>query len=126
MRFSKVSRDGKYSTPPHAKVVYGTLVSGRADIVKGVSFYLAKIMCIAIRYSIVRRQGNNTVNNPNESKVLDYQFQQYRLFNGLSVVYAFRFVGKWIGDFSEISQKKLEKGDTSSMADIHAISAVRN
>src|SRR5438046_1324646 len=96
MKFSKVSRDGKYSTPPHAKVVYGALVAGRTELIEQSSFYLAKILCIAVRYSLVRKQGNDTKYNPNESTVLNYQFLQYRLFNGLSIIYTFHFVGRWM------------------------------
>src|SRR3954454_2435805 len=97
MKFSKVSRDGKYSTPSNAnaKVIYGTLVIGRIYLIEQSSLSLAKALCIAIRYSLVRKQGNDTKYDPNESIVLDYQFLQYRLFNGLSIVYMFLFVRKW-------------------------------
>ncbi|CAG8609483.1 8040_t:CDS:10 [Funneliformis caledonium] len=123
MKFSKVSRDGKYSTPPHAKMAYGTLVAGRVDIIEQASLFLAKVLCIAIRYSIVRKQGNDTIKNPNESTILDYQFQQYRLFNSLSIVYTFHFVRNWMRDSYEINKKQVGDGDISSMADIHAISS---
>lgn len=124
MKFSKVSRDGKYSTPSHAKVVYGTLVTARIYLVERSSFALAKALCIAIRYSLVRKQGNDTTNNHNESIVLDYQFLQYRLFNSLSIVYTLLFVGKWMKDLNEINEKKISEGDVSLMADIHSISSV--
>ncbi|PKY17080.1 peroxisomal acyl-coenzyme A oxidase 1 [Rhizophagus irregularis] len=123
MKFSKVSRDGKYSTPSHAKVVYGTLVTARIYLVERSSFALAKALCIAIRYSLVRKQGNDTTNNHNESIVLDYQFLQYRLFNSLSIVYTLLFVGKWMKDLNEINEKKISEGDVSLMADIHSISS---
>ncbi|RIA96762.1 peroxisomal acyl-coenzyme A oxidase 1 [Glomus cerebriforme] len=123
MKFSKVSRDGTYSTPPYTKAAYGTLVAGRADIIEQTSFYLAKVLCIAIRYSIIRKQGNDTKNNPNELTVLDYQYLQHRLFYGLSIIYTFTFIGRWMRDLYEINKKKVEEGDISLMADVHAISS---
>jgi hypothetical protein len=56
---------------------------------------------------------------------LDYQFLQNRLFNGLSIVYTFLFVGRWIKNFYEINEKKIGEGDAVIMADIHSISSVR-
>ncbi|GET03786.1 peroxisomal acyl-coenzyme A oxidase 1 isoform X2 [Rhizophagus clarus] len=123
MKFSKVSRDGKYSTSSNAKVVYGTLVIGRIYMIERASFSLAKALCIAIRYSLVRKQGNDTNDNPNETMVLDYQFLQYRLFNGLSIVYTFIFVGKWMRDLYDVNEKKIREGDVNIMADIHSISS---
>ncbi|GBB94317.1 hypothetical protein RclHR1_02330015 [Rhizophagus clarus] len=122
MKFSKVSRDGKYSTSSHAKVVYGTLIIGRIHVVERTSFSLAKALCIAIRYSLVRKQGNDTKHDPKESIVLDYQFLQYRLFNGLSVVYTLLFVGRWLRNLYKINEKKIREGDVNIMADIHSIS----
>jgi len=58
MKFSKVSRDGKYSTPLHAKVAYGTLIAGRTDIIEHSSFYLARVLCIAVRYSRTGKTSN--------------------------------------------------------------------
>ena len=57
MRFSKVSREGRYSTPPHAKLAYGTMVIVRASIVASAAGALAAAATIATRYSIVRAQG---------------------------------------------------------------------
>jgi acyl-CoA oxidase len=125
MKFSKVLRDGKYSTSSNTKVVYGSLVIGRIYIIIRTSLSLASALCIAIRYSLVRKQGNDTKYDPNESTVLDYQFLQNRLFNGLSIVYTFLFVGRWIKNFYEINEKKIGEGDAVIMADIHSISSVR-
>ena len=126
MRFSQVSRDGKYSTPPHMKVAYGTLTAGRVDVIEQASILLARVLCIAVRYSIVRRQGNDTKNSPNESKILDYQFQQYRLISSLSIVYTFHFTGRWMRNLYEINKKKIAEGDLSLLSDVHSISSVRN
>jgi len=57
MRYAKVSPDGQYTKPPHAKIAYGTMISVRAFLVRGAARDLAKGVTIAIRYSCVRRQG---------------------------------------------------------------------
>ena len=57
MRFSQVSREGRYSTPPHAKLAYGTMVVVRATIVAAAASALAASTTIAVRYAVVRTQG---------------------------------------------------------------------
>jgi acyl-CoA oxidase len=66
MRFAQVSREGRYTTPPHAKLAYGTMVVVRASIVAGAAGALAIAATIAIRYSIVRTQGYKVRNRPKE------------------------------------------------------------
>ncbi|CAG8518514.1 2643_t:CDS:2 [Acaulospora colombiana] len=123
MKYSKVSNTGVYSTPPHAKIVYGALVAGRADIIYNSSEFLAKVLTIAIRYSIIRKQGNNYKDSSQESQVLDYQFQQYKLFKGLAIAYMCFFSAKLVKKLYEDNLSKVGQGDVSLMAEVHITSA---
>lgn len=57
MKNSKVLEDGTYVKAPNDKLTYGTMMFVRVMIVKDMSKYLSKAATIAIRYSVVRRQG---------------------------------------------------------------------
>jgi len=56
-RLSKVTREGKYvASDVPRQLVYGTMVYVRQSIVSNASTALARAVCIATRYSAVRRQ----------------------------------------------------------------------
>ncbi|KAL0409356.1 UNVERIFIED_CONTAM: Peroxisomal acyl-coenzyme A oxidase 1 [Sesamum radiatum] len=96
LRVSQVTREGKYkqSDVPR-QLVYGTMVYVRQTIVVDASSALSKAVCIATRYSAVRRQFGSQNGGP-ETQVIDYKTQQSRLFPLLASAYAFRFVGEWL------------------------------
>ena len=56
----QVAPDGVYSKPPFDKITYGTMVQVRSGIVIYCARALSKAVTIAIRYSVVRRQGQET------------------------------------------------------------------
>ncbi|KAH9301323.1 hypothetical protein KI387_012906, partial [Taxus chinensis] len=65
MRLSKVTREGKYlqSDVPR-QLVYGAMVYVRQTIVADASNYLSRAVCIAVRYSAVRRQFGSQAGGP--------------------------------------------------------------
>jgi len=69
-RLSKVTREGKYlqSDVPR-QLVYGTMVYVRQTIVADASKALSRAVCIAVRYSAVRRQFGSQDGGP-ETQVL--------------------------------------------------------
>jgi acyl-CoA oxidase len=87
---------------------------------------------IAIRYSIVRRQGYNADdaeikrenNAPNEFQVLDYRQQQYRLLPLLAASYAIFFTGKHVlTRLKDIEHQLISGASTITkvvVSDIHA------
>ncbi|CAG8766230.1 3260_t:CDS:10, partial [Racocetra persica] len=123
MRFSKVSQSGHYSTPPHAKIIYDTLVSNRIGLVDFSTLFLSKVLTIAIRYSLVRKQGDNYKDLNNENLILDYQYQQYRLFSSLALVYATFFNKIYMRNLYENYIKNIGKTDGNLMAEVHSITA---
>lgn len=96
MRVSQVTKEGKYvqSDIPR-QLLYGTMVYVRQSIVADASLAMSRAVCIATRYSAVRRQFGSQ-NGGQETQVIDYKTQQNRLFPLLASAYAFRFVGEWL------------------------------
>ncbi|KAM0061445.1 putative acyl-CoA oxidase, acyl-CoA dehydrogenase/oxidase and middle domain superfamily [Helianthus debilis subsp. tardiflorus] len=93
MRVTQVTKEGKImqSNVPR-QLIYGTMVYVRQTIVADASKALSRAVCIATRYSAVRRQFGSRDGGP-ETQVIDYKTQQSRLFPLLASAYAFRFVG---------------------------------
>ncbi|XP_024026847.1 peroxisomal acyl-coenzyme A oxidase 1 isoform X1 [Morus notabilis] len=123
MRFSQVTREGKYvrSSVPR-QLVYGTMVYVRQTIVADASCALARAVCIATRYSAVRRQFGSQ-NGGVETQVIDYKTQQNRLFPLLASAYAFRFVGEWLKLLYTDVSERLQAKDFSTLPEAHACTA---
>ncbi|XP_057976482.1 peroxisomal acyl-coenzyme A oxidase 1-like isoform X2 [Malania oleifera] len=123
MRVSQVTREGKYleSDVPR-QLLYGTMVYVRQTIVADASIALSRAVCIATRYSAVRRQFGSQ-NGGLESKVIDYKTQQSRLFPLLASAYAFRFVGEWLKWLYTDVTKRLQANDFSILPEVHACTA---
>ncbi|ONK59136.1 uncharacterized protein A4U43_C08F3360 [Asparagus officinalis] len=123
MRLSKVSREGKYlqSDVPR-QLVYGTMVFVRQTIVADASKALSRAVCIAVRYSAVRRQFGSQDGGA-ETQVIDYKTQQSRLFPLLASAYAFRFVGEWLKWLYADVTGRLQANDFSTLPEAHACTA---
>ena len=123
MRVSKVTREGKYaqSNVPR-QLVYGTMVYVRQVIVSDASNALSRAVCIATRYSCVRRQFGSQ-NGGAETQVIDYKTQQNRLFPLLASAYAFRFVGEWLKWLYTDVTQRLQANDFSTLPEAHACTA---
>ncbi|XP_073159033.1 peroxisomal acyl-coenzyme A oxidase 1-like isoform X1 [Henckelia pumila] len=123
MRVSQVTREGKYqqSDVPR-QLVYGTMVYVRQTIVVDASYALSKAVCIATRYSAVRRQFGSQNGKP-ETQVIDYKTQQSRLFPLLASAYAFRFVGEWLKWLYNDVTQRLQANDFSTLPEAHACTA---
>ncbi|KAG2332706.1 hypothetical protein Bca4012_017727 [Brassica carinata] len=123
MRLSKVTREGKYvpSDVPR-QLMYGTMVSVRQTIVSNASVAMARAVCIATRYSAVRRQFGSQ-NGGIETQVIDYKTQQNRLFPLLASAYAFRFVGEWLKWLYTDVTQRLEASDFATLPEAHACTA---
>ncbi|XP_073220413.1 peroxisomal acyl-coenzyme A oxidase 1-like [Cicer arietinum] len=122
-KVSQITREGKHvqSNVPR-QLVYGTMVYVRQTIVSDASTALSRAVCIATRYSVVRRQfGAN--NGGLETQVIDYKTQQARLFPLLASAYAFRFVGEWLKWLYTDVMKRLQANDFSTLPEAHACTA---
>nr|XP_007155689.1 hypothetical protein PHAVU_003G222800g [Phaseolus vulgaris]ESW27683.1 hypothetical protein PHAVU_003G222800g [Phaseolus vulgaris] len=123
MRVSQVTREGKYaqSSVPR-QLVYGTMVYVRQTIVSDASLAMSRAVCIATRYSAVRRQFGSKQGSL-ETQVIDYKTQQARLFPLLASAYAFRFVGEWLKWLYMDVMKRLQANDFSTLPEAHACTA---
>jgi acyl-CoA oxidase len=123
MRVSQVTREGKYkqSDVPR-QLVYGTMVYVRKTIVLDASIALSRAVCIATRYSAVRRQFGSQ-NGGLETQVIDYKTQQNRLFPLLASAYAFRFVGEWLNWLYTDVTQRLQANDFTTLPEAHACTA---
>lgn len=123
MRVSQVTKEGKYmqSNVPR-QLVYGTMVFVRQQIVADASCALSRAVCIATRYSAMRRQFGSQ-NGGLETQVIDYKTQQNRLFPLLASAYAFRFVGEWLNWLYRDVTQRLQANDFSTLPEAHACTA---
>ena len=80
-RVSQVTREGKYlkSDIPR-QLVYGTMVYVRQNIVSDSSCALSRAICIAIRYSAVRRQFGSQDGSPEAQVIKDIFFFSFFFF----------------------------------------------
>ncbi|OIV93364.1 hypothetical protein TanjilG_21075 [Lupinus angustifolius] len=122
-RVSQVTREGKLvqSNVPR-QLVYGTMVYVRQTIVADASVALSRAVCIATRYSAVRRQFGSHNGGP-ETQVIDYKTQQARLFPLIASAYAFRFVGEWLKWLYMDVMQRLQASDFSTLPEAHACTA---
>ncbi|GJW65316.1 peroxisomal acyl-coenzyme A oxidase 1-like protein [Tanacetum coccineum] len=123
MRVSQVTKEGKImqSDVPR-QLIYGTMVYVRQTIVADASKALSRAVCIATRYSAVRRQFGSRDGGP-ETQVIDYKTQQSRLFPLLASAYAFRFVSEWLKSLYTDVKQRLEANEFSTLPEAHACTA---
>ncbi|KAK6048168.1 hypothetical protein COOONC_14327 [Cooperia oncophora] len=112
MKHAKVTSDGKYVRPPHAKVGYSAMVHVRSFMIGDQGKLLAQALTTAIRYSAIRRQGEIRPRE-GEVKILDYQTQQHRLLPQLARAYAFTFTGRAVSDMYMRVRKDVFLGKVS-------------
>ncbi|KAG1441281.1 hypothetical protein G6F56_011555 [Rhizopus delemar] len=119
MRFSRLTREGKYLPPIHDKLSYGGMVKLRVNIASDTSETLAKAVTIASRYCTVRRQfGGPHI----ENQVISYSSVQHRLVPLVSLAYTIKIVTqKLFQKFDELNQQ-LAQNDARMLAEIHASS----
>ncbi|KAG8157370.1 hypothetical protein KVR01_012754 [Diaporthe batatas] len=129
---AEVSRDGEYTKKQgtHSKAAYGTMSITRANMTFVAAVQLAAAVTIATRYSTVRRQGflpddpgQFPATRTSETGLLEYQTQSYRLFTLLSQSYAMLFASRCCKTAQKDFEDRQAKGDFSTMASLHALTA---
>ncbi|CAK1544438.1 unnamed protein product [Leptosia nina] len=120
MRFSQVSKDGKFTSSANPKLAYGTMVMVRVTIVNSAATYLSRAVTIAIRYSAVRHQSKLKQNEP-EPQILDYVTQQHKLFIGIATSHAYMFCSYWLWDVYVMYQKEQNVGNFDRLPELHAL-----
>ncbi|KAK3845789.1 MAG: acyl-CoA dehydrogenase/oxidase [Linnemannia gamsii] len=130
MRFSKVSKEGVYTKPPHSKLAYGSMVLLRSVLIKQMALYLSRAVTVSTRYLTVRRQFNNPTSrndsdlNPGlETQVINYPMVQNRLFPMIAQSYALFAAGSVMMDMYIGLMTGLSSGNIGALAEVHAMSS---
>ncbi|KAF9978744.1 Peroxisomal acyl-coenzyme A oxidase 1 [Actinomortierella ambigua] len=125
MRNIQVSRQGEFQHGKHAKLGYATMIKIRAIIVRNAGWSLGQALTCAIRYSLIRTQGGETLPSQagREVKILDHAMQRFRLTTSLSLAYANIMTGIVLMDLYNRNLTSTLKGDVALLAETHATSS---
>ncbi|KAK7679108.1 fatty-acyl coenzyme A oxidase [Cerrena zonata] len=109
-KYTKVTADGDVKLPPNDQLSYSALLSGRVVMVKDAFRWSSRVITIATRYAVGRRQFKAATAKPDdlESKLIDYPLHQRRLIPILALTYAF---SNGANVLAETSSKTLEELD---------------
>ncbi|OZJ05098.1 hypothetical protein BZG36_01355 [Bifiguratus adelaidae] len=122
MKFAQVSKDGKYTKPPHDKLSYGSMVTLRAGMVHEAASVLARATTIATRYTSVRRQFNSSAKDDNlETQVISYSSVQHRIVPLIALAYAFYVTAEEVMNTFEKMMDQLKNAQTDLLGDVHGL-----
>ena len=124
MRYTKVERDGSFSINSDVRGLYSVMMDIRLQLIGHSGEFLDRGLTIALRYSVIRRQFKNNLDNPKtETKLLDYQTQQMKLLPLLALSFAMKqtFHDLWIQYFNLLDDVKNEKFD--GVEEMHHLSS---
>eukprot|EP01080_Neovahlkampfia_damariscottae_P004627 gene4627-8200_t len=120
MKWACVKKTGEFISPKNMALSYLTLISERIMFLNLTYYTTSQALTIAVRYSFCRNQ--------NGQKIIDFQSQQFRLINALSMVYSNILVAKEITKQWENAQELQFNPETqiefvTKLKDFHAISS---
>ena len=121
MKFHVVSKEGKYSLQGDEKISYATMLMTRATITEMIFSMYSKIVTIATRYSVLRRQFKNS--KKEEIPVLDYQTQQAKVISRIGEVYAFLFTSKNIKSLSKFVFESARNKNFDRLNEAHILTS---
>ncbi|EAR98581.2 peroxisomal acyl-CoA oxidase (macronuclear) [Tetrahymena thermophila SB210] len=119
MRYAKVSKAGIFSQPGNAKIGYAVMLQTRLAISCFFPRTLTQALNVAIRYSILRKQFNDSSNQ--ERKILDYQTQQEKLLIPLAEIYGILISSYTIWDLNDDLLNRVQKDDFSTLNEMHVV-----
>ncbi|KIW05444.1 uncharacterized protein PV09_03333 [Verruconis gallopava] len=126
-RYVKVNPNtGEFTRKGHPATLYGSLTFVRANIVQHSRLVLARAVTIAVRYTSIRRQFSDrdaATKNASELPVLDYPTVQIRILPLLATTFALHYTGEAMYNLYYRSRAAIEKGDFSSIAELHSTSS---
>ncbi|CAF0808334.1 unnamed protein product [Brachionus calyciflorus] len=89
-----VHPDGRFEKTGSELIMYACMLLLRAGLCSFGNCLLSLSITIAVRYSAVRRQTSNLEGI--EPQIIEYQTQQYRIFQSLSTTYAYFFASNYL------------------------------
>lgn len=115
-KYCKVSPEGDVTEPPLNQLSYSALLTGRVIMVKDAFRWSARMVTIALRYAVGRRQFKAALAKESEpeSQLLNYPLHQRRLIPLLALTYAF---SNGANVLQELLTDTLDKLDDAVAAD---------
>lgn len=115
-KYCKVSSDGKVTEPPLNQLSYSALLLGRVSMVKDAFRWASRVVTIATRYGVGRRQFKAALAKESdpETQLLNYPLHQRRLIPLLAMTYAF---SNGANVLQETSTRTMDKLDSAVAAD---------
>eukprot|EP01130_Rhizamoeba_saxonica_P016042 TRINITY_DN7336_c0_g1_i1.p1 TRINITY_DN7336_c0_g1~~TRINITY_DN7336_c0_g1_i1.p1 ORF type:complete len:719 (+),score=148.75 TRINITY_DN7336_c0_g1_i1:30-2159(+) len=123
MRWSQVTPEGEFISPPSAQMSYGALITGRVTMIIDSAKNVQRALTIAIRYSAIRRQFPSKTDEINEEQILNYQTHQYRLMPMLATSYALHVAAQEMSSQYEEFLEELNDQNLESIGVVHSTSA---
>ncbi|KAJ7873471.1 peroxisomal oxidase [Mycena olivaceomarginata] len=121
-KFAGVTDEGKYVTPPHAKLSYGGMLYIRSGMVTTAGTTIGKGATVAIRYATVRRQGEVGPDGL-ERQTITYPSVHVRLVPLIARAYVFVELGRALTRGFDSLARGLSSGDTSELAEMHVMTS---
>jgi len=118
-KYTKVNKNGEFVRTGNEKIGYATMMGIRRIVITASPLFLAQMLTIGVRYSLIRSQFKNEKGV--ETKVLDYQLQQDKLIPLIADTYGMIFGSMRIKDLNTQNVEMCQREDFSMMADLHAI-----
>ncbi|UJR27411.1 hypothetical protein I4U23_008701 [Adineta vaga] len=120
MKLAYVDEQGTFHRLGDPRLLYGAMLATRVNLCAFFSILLARAITIAMRYSAVRRQGQNP--NGKETLILDYPLQQEKLVPCVATTYAFFY------SFIKLEDLRIQILETDTilfeqLPELHAVSS---
>lgn len=119
MRYVEVDREGGYSILGDLRALYSVMMDIRVQLLHGSYVALQRALTIGLRYSVCRRQFKNTTGSREETKLLDYQTQQMKLFPLLAQSYGMGLAHKYVLDKYQKLMEDVKKGEFGLLDELH-------
>lgn len=120
MRFVEVDREGAVSIKGDSRVLYSVMMDIRIQLILHSGNFLLKASLIALRYSACRRQFKfDLQNKKKETRLIDYQSQQMKLFPLVAQGYAFLMCHAHANQKYKQLMKDIKVGNFALMDELH-------
>jgi len=115
-KYTKIDREGNFSIEGDVRILYSVMMDIRTQLGLWSSVILFKALMIGGRYSCVRRQFRYYAGSKEqETKLIDFQTQQLKLFPLLSAAYTFVMTHKTVYDLYVKMQEEIKEGNFDNL-----------
>lgn len=121
MKYVSVDKEGTFSIEGDLRALYSVMMDIRVQLVQHSGMMLLKSVIISLRYSACRRQFRMVQANgkKDETKLIDYQTQQLKLFPLLSQATCFVLCHAFVLEKYDELLAGVKKGDFSLLDEMH-------